>query len=1355
MLSATGLYILLAVLLLVFGIIFLYAVIKKARKPAVQPEAALVPADGGDQSGAQPAEVSLHGSSVGLKLSFTKAKRHIRSYGRRSLYRVPWYLMIGEVQCGKTTVLGNVGIDFQSDERDEQTGGGKRGVSWFYFDRGIVLDVAGDFVLRADGATSNVKGWNYLNKLLRRYRPERPLDGIILAIPASDLLASSNQSPDARFKLERKAQYLYKKFVDAQKRLGLSLPVYVLVTKCDEVTGFKSLCREIRERRNEMFGWSSPYTRGFAYSPEWVTEAFQNLHRYLFQLQIEVFAERDHVNNSDEFYMFPSEIRSMQAPLQIYLDQIFKESAYHDSFLLRGIYFCGDSAGEAPAASAPQSVSEREIDWLIPQPGVSQVQTPVAAQSISGRAPIFLAHLFERKIFQEELLAKPINRTLLSRNRWVRVVQVLSLAIPLIGLLGILVTYSSLKARERGFYNSLTREEKDLRAVRGERDGAFNEVLSRSREANLFEDMSTMGGKSLWSFFIPGSWFSHVVENSGNSVSGAYPFIVLESLRRRLDCRTESKLVTTSLSLDCATASATSGGSMENLKCDNESDSSLNSMPAFIASLNQLTDNRTSYERLTQSESGDLADLNRLLLYFNHAQVPATFDVHNPLFLQALKTAERPVLRASDESVYDRAACKVEGMIQDIYDQTFKDKSVTYDFYLSDITKTEALLSRPRNAWLANRTFEYSSAFKTMTFSAGLGEMKRAINDISKEKFMSRDEGADPKTGPSTEPGYAHAQAGGAFVWDKAILQQAIDLYAEYDNFVKNKSYNRRDTLDNDVKRAAFDDFRKKLCHLIERAHSIEVSQRTAGESARRARLRVEIKSLEDSQNLLSNLLDICRSLGIDVICRSLGKDVSLRSLVANQTTSMMSDIDKEFYDGNFYALTREGFYWWTLGKPIHSYVAFGASNPDELEAYLADQRERISELARQYASPVIAFTSAQNISIRSGSVNWKAILDQLDNYEAKKPGNTVAVLENFIRTDMDKVTILNIVTIENCAAIIVSSDLQPLDYFIRRRNSLRQPFYARCQQLALDETARLQQLEDQKFFDGLKSYSDIQVAFDQYLAGRFPFSGLPQSEPFGEADPDGISAFYKVLADNKDAARLILKQAPNYGISNKEALLFLKRMETIGVFFAAFLEKKQELPAFEFNLRFRVNDCQPLGANQIIDWTFNVGGKRFLYREQNEKPPEGIWGYGQPLSLSLRWADDSPTIPSDAFPPESHMKLLGQTVTLSYDNNWSLLLLLLKHKGQTKDFCSGVDVEPNTIKFEVPTQPNAKLSNTLQRAQPETIKTLFVTVFMRVSLLVPGKKDPLILPEVFPSSAPVLTNRVTSVQRSGENRSY
>lgn len=1350
MFSRPGIYILLIALLLVLGIIFLYIVFRKARRSAAPKDAMPVAADGGD-----PAQLSLNASSVGLKLSFVKAIRRIRAYGKASRYKIPWYLMMGESHSGKTTLLANTGMELLSEAPEEQQTGVKQGLNWFFFDQGIVLDVAGDLVLRADGATSNVNGWNYLTKLLRRYRPERPLDGIILTIPCSDLKGTMSQSPEFRLNLERKAQRLYSKLVDAQKRVGLSLPVYVLITKCDELTGFKSLCSEVPERGDEMFGWSSPYTREIAYRAEWVTEAFQNLQYYLFQLQLEVFTQRDRIPNSDEFFMLPSEVRAMRAPLQIYLDQIFKESAYHDPFFLRGIYLCGDGAGEAPASSVALTATQPTIHWRLPQPNASQVivAATVTPITVLEKKHAFLGHLFERKIFQEELLARPINRKAFSRNRMVRVAQVLSLVIPIVGVLGILATYPSLKQREATYYSYLTRVERDLKIIVAEKASGFKDDQSRGRESQLFEAMSNMSGKSLFSLFIPGSWFSYVNERSGNSITEAYQFVVYETLRLRLDCRTESKLHT----LPSSSYPCLGTGNEATVVSQCADDQSSDHVNTFIESLHELLLNRERYNRIIVDDGGNLDDLNKLLLYFNHAPLPVNFDTHSALYVEALRTARRPALQTTEDSVKKRAACKVSGMINDIYDETFRGAGVTFS-YLGDIARTESLLARPENAWLADSVFEDPSPFRGMTLSAGVSELKRALNDLSTEKYQSLDTETQTLTQPE-EPQHAH-QTRSALVWDKATLQQAIDSYNKYVTFVENNSYDRPETLDYKVKQIALNDLRRKLTTIIPRALSPQSPVRSPGESAQKASLRMEIKSLEETQDLLTKVLDICRT-----VRRRPGEpgptapdcERSLRGTLVNQIASLLRGIDGEFAAAGFYRMTKANFDWWTLNSEFHSYIAFGASNPDELEVYLATQREGIADLANEFAAPVLSFMSALGIT-HASAVKWKQILEQLTKYEAKKPGNTVTVLENFVRTEMDSVKDYK------CAVIVAGSSLQPLDYFIRVRNALRQPFYQRCEELALEETERLRQLNIEKeqlakqqkideFCAGLKSYTKIRDAFYKNLDGKFPFSDLPQAEPFGEAEPDSINAFFEEFTKNKVLANSILEQAPKYGISNAEALLFLKRMETVGGFFSAFLDKKQQYPAFDFNLRFRTNEPPMIGGNQIIDWTFNVGGKRFLYSEQNEKPPEGIWGYGTPLSLSLRWANDSPTIPSAAFPPQAHMKLAGQTVTLRYDNNWSLLLLLLKNRALTEDLVGGVDVEPYTIKIEVPTEPNPKVSNILQRAQPETIKTPSVEIYMRVSLLTPSKKDPLILPDVFPTYAPQLSGKCLVIQQTRERR--
>ncbi|HEV7843788.1 MAG TPA: hypothetical protein VGO69_08815, partial [Pyrinomonadaceae bacterium] len=163
-------------------------------------------------------------------------------------------------------------------------------------------------------------------------------------------------------------------------------------------------------------------------------------------------------------------------------------------------------------------------------------------------------------------------------------------------------------------------------------------------------------------------------------------------------------------------------------------------------------------------------------------------------------------------------------------------------------------------------------------------------------------------------------------------------------------------------------------------------------------------------------------------------------------------------------------------------------------------------------------------------------------------------------------------------------------------------------------------------------------------------------------------------------------------------------------------------------------------GANQIIDWNLDVGKKRFGLLGEDRM---GRWLYGQPIHLSLRWANDSVSVPvsSTAIP---RVRVKERTASLDYNNGWSLLALIMRHRGDllrhrgepAPDGVEYIDIEPYTLKFTIPTRI-AALVPSLEQVQPQDLKTVPAEVFMRISLLAPSKKEPLNLPSRFPTSAP------------------
>jgi len=1306
------LLILIAILLLLVGTaLFLYLVIRRSRKVAFVPDATVK----ADTDTKEPSGVEFlqHTSNVQLRTSFRRALRVLKTYvtGRDYRYRAPWYLLAGESKSGKTSLLDfnglNVSVKDQIDKNDRQ-------LNWYFFDDGVVLDVAGDFVLRPDGTASH-RGWNTIMRLLQKHRPQRPLDGLVLAIPCTDLVDDAELTHTRRSELEQKANCLYKKLWQAQRILGMRLPVYVVVTKCDEITGFTSFCRQLPQKlHTQMFGWSNPSTVETAYKPEFVTQAFESLHKHLSWLQFEIFAERDEIEDADDLFLFPSTIQSMRESMNVYLDCLFKQSAYHESYIFRGLYFCGEGEVETNALLQPAPSGE-----LLADPAdISTLQTftPVAPR----RKPIFLADLFKEKIFGESSLAQPIRRIALSRNRTVLAAQVLSLLILIIGGGGLASSYNRLVREEEDLYRFLAEEENDLKTIEAYRlarkrsgetdmsDGWLNrrEQLLEGGATRLLTGMANMNVRRMGSVFIPSSWFSGINQRLETSIAAVFKFVIFESLRLDMSQRAKGLLSAHPQHAkaeedDAAEAVETAGASSSHVASDFQ-------LSLYVEELGDFRINLERYNRLVGKDPDSLNGLRQLITYLGHTPLPANFDKNNHLYDHAMFEAQgRPIDSAR---FYKESATRVSDLIEDFYAASFNQKGVTYG-HLNDIAETEALLSRPEYTWLSTYVFDPHSPFHGMTLSTGLGELRKALQDLRREEFMAQ-EPADYETSlslPQEQPRYQH-YVRRVLVWDQEALQQAIALYDQYEDFVASKSYENAEYLDNSVKQAARTRLKTRMSRLFRQARKYQALAPATEGSALRSSLITEVKNLQEVQPTLSRVLQVSATLGIDG---------ELRSALSSQVAYLLRGIQREFVGQQFYSMKNRDFSWWYGNLPV-AYVAYDLASAEDLNAYLALQRKNIAFLARDLAVPVLTFSASHSIHTEPGSFDWNEILTDLDAFDNKLPGNPIGSLETFILTDMDKVNI------DSCSATVRLPSDSSRDYFLRIRNGLRLQFYRRCTELA-----RIKRVND--LITALGNYREIEESFNQSLSGGFPFTDLGTRPDFPDLDPWELMKFYKLFDAKEKAAREALARSSDFGATPAGAIEFLDQMARVREFFAPFLEKKQG-PMLDFGIQFRVNREEEIGANQIIDWKLDVGKKKFSYLSDDLN---GRWIFGDPVRLTLRWANDSPTVPVTSATPAA-VKVKDRVAVFEYNDRWSLFTFLLKHGSMLKragtpaECDQGFDSDPYTLKFSVRTDPDPAA----RADQRSELKSANADVFMRMSLMAANKQDPLMIP-CFPKKAP------------------
>lgn len=267
--------------------------------------------------------------------------------GRPLVYQLPWYLIIGAPGAGKTTALRHSGLEFPLAEPlgEHRLGGigGTRHCDWWFTREAVIIDTAGRYTTQEARPEVDRAAWAGFLKLLARGRPRRPINGVLLAVSASELLA--RDEPSRR----HHAAELRERLAELQRAFGIRFPVYVLVTKTDLLAGFAEFFADFdAAARAQAWGVTLPLDDEAAPGQPAKPGADPLLHvgRELAALERrldECMFERLHAEPDRErrglVHAFPPQWRLLRAALVALLQDVFPPSAEPARPLLRGLYF--------------------------------------------------------------------------------------------------------------------------------------------------------------------------------------------------------------------------------------------------------------------------------------------------------------------------------------------------------------------------------------------------------------------------------------------------------------------------------------------------------------------------------------------------------------------------------------------------------------------------------------------------------------------------------------------------------------------------------------------------------------------------------------------------------------------------------------------------------------------------------------------------------------------------------------------------------------------------------------------------------------------------------------------------------
>lgn len=340
-------------------------------------------------------------------LALLKGSEGRKGLGGHWVYQLPWYLLIGPPGCGKTTALVNSGLRFPLSERlgkDPIAGvGGTRNCDWWFTDQAVLLDTAGRYTTQDSYAEVDSTAWQGFLALLKKHRPRRPINGVLLGISLADLMQWSQAERDAHAKaIRQRVQELYATF-------RIRFPIYVLFMKADLVAGFTEFFADLgKEGREQAWGMTFPFdpTLEAPVSLAAFRDEHLALHQRLDRLLLgRLQAERD-PRRRGLVFSFPRQFGALGEPIERFLNDCLDVTRFEARPLVRGVYFTSGTQTGTPI--------DRVLAAIAANFGVGRQGPP----PFSGTAKsFFVTRLLREVVFPEAPLAG-LDPRLEQRRRW-------------------------------------------------------------------------------------------------------------------------------------------------------------------------------------------------------------------------------------------------------------------------------------------------------------------------------------------------------------------------------------------------------------------------------------------------------------------------------------------------------------------------------------------------------------------------------------------------------------------------------------------------------------------------------------------------------------------------------------------------------------------------------------------------------------------------------------------------------------------------------------------------------------------------------------------------------------------------
>ncbi len=311
-----------------------------------------------------------------------------KSGGKSYLYDLPWYIIIGPPGSGKTTALKNSGIEFPltGDDGGVVEGfGGTRFCDWWFAEDAILIDTAGRYTTQDSDKTADQTSWQSFLDLLKRSRPNQPINGVILSFSVEDMMRATEDD------LARHSATVRARLAEVHETLKIDFPVYVLFTKADLISGFREYFSSFNLNRRKLVWGATFQTKDRkAQTFEQVPVEYDRLISRLSDEVIDRLSEEPDGVSRIAIFGLPGQMALLRDNISDFLRRVFEPTRYKTNAILRGFYFTSGTQEGTP------------FDQVLGAMSQGGAGGSFAPSFMSGQGKSFFLHDLLRKVIFTE-----------------------------------------------------------------------------------------------------------------------------------------------------------------------------------------------------------------------------------------------------------------------------------------------------------------------------------------------------------------------------------------------------------------------------------------------------------------------------------------------------------------------------------------------------------------------------------------------------------------------------------------------------------------------------------------------------------------------------------------------------------------------------------------------------------------------------------------------------------------------------------------------------------------------------------------------------------------------------------------